>query len=401
MTLTETRRPAHLDTSTMRATVFHGPNDIRVEEVPRPHAGPGEAVIRVTTTTICGTDIHILKGEYPVRSGLVVGPEPVGVIAELGAGVTGYSIGDRVLIGAITPCGQCLACLSGHLSQCGHGGAYEALGGWRFGNTINGAWAEYLLVPDARANLAPIPDGISDEQVVLVPDIFSTGLSGAESGNVRVGDSVAVFAQGPIGLCATLGAKLRGAALIIAIDSVPARLEMARRFGANVVINYREQDPVAAIKKLTEGRGADGVIDAVGMEAHGSPVAKLAQQVTGLLPDALAKPMMQKAGLDRLGALYSAIDIVRRGGTISIIGVYGGMADPLPMLTLFDKQIQLRMGQANVKKWVDEIMPLLSDDDPLGVDSFATHTMPLDAAPQAYDIFQKKQDGAVKVILKP
>ena len=203
---------ARTEMDKMKANVFHGPNDIRVEEVACPHASTGEAVIRVTLTTICGTDLHILRGEYPVKPGLIIGHEPVGVIEELGAGVTGFKVGERVLVGAITPCGQCRGCLSGHLSQCGHGEGYEAIGGWRFGNTIHGAQAEYLLVPNAQANLARIPDELSDEQVVLLADIASTGFSGAESGNIRIGDSVVVFAQGPIGLCATAGARLMGGA---------------------------------------------------------------------------------------------------------------------------------------------------------------------------------------------
>ena len=236
---------------TMTAVAFLEPGRLGVVERPKPTPRAGEAVIRITTTTICGTDVHIVKGEYPVRPGLVLGHEPVGVIDALGDGLEDeYHVGQRVIVGAITPCGQCFYCLNGTHSQCG-----GPLGGWRFGNTIDGAWAEYLLVPDAQANLAPIPDGLSDEEVLLVPDIFSTGLSGAESANIKVGDAVAVFAQGPIGLCATLGAKLRGAALIIAVDPVPARLAMARRFGADVVINHREQDPVAEIKRLTGGRG--------------------------------------------------------------------------------------------------------------------------------------------------
>src|SRR5579885_386624 len=216
-------RERYVSRPTMTATVFHGKDDLRVEEVPRPRAGVGEAVIRITLTTICGTDLHILRGEYPVRPGLVIGHEPVGVIAELGPGVTGYAVGDRVLVGAITPCGQCRACLSGQLSQCGHGEGYEAIGGWRFGNTIDGAQAEYLRVPDAQANLAKIPDDLSDEQVVLLADIASTGFSAAESGDIQIGDTVAVFAQGPIGLCATAGAKLKGAALIVAVESDPVR----------------------------------------------------------------------------------------------------------------------------------------------------------------------------------
>ena len=234
----------------MKANVFYGKNDIRVDEVDRPHASVGDAVIRVTLTTICGTDLHILRGEYPVKSGLIIGHEPVGVIEELGAGVTGYAVGDRVLIGAITPCGQCRACLSSHLSQCGHGEGYEAIGGWRFGNTINGAQAEYLLVPNAQANLAKIPDELSDEQVVLLADIASTGFSGAESGNIRIGDSVVVFAQGPIGLCATAGAKLMGASFIIGVDGDDNRLAMAKQMGADVVLDYREVDVVAEVQTV-------------------------------------------------------------------------------------------------------------------------------------------------------
>src|SRR5499426_2458827 len=235
--------------SKMKALVFHGKNDIRVDEVARPHASVGEAVIRITLTTICGTDLHIVRGEYPVQPGLVIGHEPVGVIEELGEGVTGYEIGERVLVGAITPCGQCRACLSGSLSQCGHGEGYEALGGWRFGNTINGAQAEYLLVPNAQANLAKIPDELTDEQVVLLADIASTGFSGAESANIKIGDSVAVFAQGPIGLCATAGAKLMGASLIIGIDGDDNRLAMSKRMGADVTLDYRDVDVVAEVKR--------------------------------------------------------------------------------------------------------------------------------------------------------
>src|SRR6187399_2259629 len=236
-------------TRTMRAAVFHGPGEIRVEEVERPTPGPGEALIRISLTTICGTDVHILKGEYPVKPGLTVGHEPVGVIAELGAGVVGYEIGDRVLVGAITPCGQCHACLSGKLSQCGHGSGFEAIGGWRFGNTINGAQAEYLLVPNAQANLAKIPDEVTDEQAVMLADIASTGFSGAESANIRIGDTVVVFAQGPIGLCSTAGAKLMGASFIIGVDSDPVRIEMSKRMGAHIVLDPKQCDVVAAVKK--------------------------------------------------------------------------------------------------------------------------------------------------------
>src|SRR5689334_14224732 len=237
----------------MKANVFRGKNRIGIEEVDKPRAGAGEAVIRVTLTTICGTDLHIVRGEYPVAPGLIIGHEPVGVIEELGEGVSGYNIGDRVLVGAITPCGQCRGCLSGHSSQCGHGEGYEALGGWRFGNTINGAQAEYLLVPYAQANLAKIPDELKDEQVVLLADIASTGFAGAESGGVKIGDSVVVFAQGPIGLCATAGAKLMGASLVIGVDADERRLDMSRHMGADVVIDFRRGDPIAEVLKLTGG----------------------------------------------------------------------------------------------------------------------------------------------------
>src|SRR6266581_120375 len=273
----------------MRATVFHAAKDIRVEEVPRPHAGPGEAVIRITLTTICGTDLHIVRGEYPVKPGLVIGHEPVGVIEELGPGVSGYKIGQRVLVGAITPCGQCSACLSNHQAQCGHGEGYQAIGGWRFGNTINGAQTEYLLVPNAQANLAKIPDELSDEQVVLLADIASTGFSGAESGNIRIGDTVVVFAQGPIGLCATAGAKLMGASFIIGVESDPVGMKMSKQMGADVVLDPHNADLVAEVKKLTGG-GTDVAIEALGLQE----------------------------------TFESCLRCLRPGGTLSSLGVYSG-----------------------------------------------------------------------------
>src|SRR5580700_7850137 len=259
-TVTVTAVPETVKSSTtMRALVFHGPNQIAIESVPIPKPGAGEAVIRITLTTICGTDIHILKGEYKVRPGLVIGHEPVGVIHELGEGLTGYSVGDRVLVGAITPCGQCNACLSGDWSQCG-----GAIGGWKFGNTINGAQAEYLLVPNAQANLAKIPDELTDEQVVLLADIASTGFSASESAGVQFGDSVAIFAQGPIGLCATVGARLKGAGLVIAVESDPVRIAMSKRMGADVVLDYHNEAVVQEMRRLTRGRGVDVAIEALG-----------------------------------------------------------------------------------------------------------------------------------------
>jgi len=351
----------------MMATVFYGKDDIRVEEVERPRAGVNDAVIRVTLTTICGTDLHILRGEYPVKPGLVIGHEPVGVIEELGAAVTGYKVGDRVLVGAITPCGQCRACLSGHLSQCGHGEGYEAVGGWRFGNTINGAQAEYLLVPNAQANLAKIPDELKDEQVVLLADIASTGFAGAESGQIRIGDSVVVFAQGPIGLCATAGAKLMGAALVIGVDGDDNRLAMAGRMGADVVLDYRKVDVVAEVKGLT-GDGADVAIEALGTQQ----------------------------------TFESALRSLRPGGTLSSLGVYSGKLQ-LPYEAfaagLGDHRIVTTLcpgGKERMRRLMEIVRHGRVDFTPL-----LTHTFPLEKITEAYQLFGGRSDGVLKVAIKP
>ena len=365
--MTETRRPTELPVADMRATVFHGPGDIRVERVPRPTAGPGEAVIRVTLTTICGTDVHIVKGEYPVRPGLVIGHEPVGVIAELGAGVTGYEIGQRVLVGAITPCGQCRACLSGARSQCGHGDGFEALGGWRFGNTIDGAQAEYLLVPSAQANLTPIPDDVTDEQCVLLADIASTGFSGAESGGVRIGDSVVVFAQGPIGLCATAGAKLMGASLIIGVDSDPVRLDMARRMGADVALDFTQVDVIEEVRRLTGG-GADVAIEALGTQ----------------------------------GTFENALRCLRPGGTLSSLGVYSGKLEmPYDAFAagLGDHRIVTTLcpgGKERMRRLIATVAAGRFDPLPL-----ITHRFALDDIVEAYDLFSNRREGVLKVAVKP
>jgi threonine dehydrogenase-like Zn-dependent dehydrogenase len=351
-------------TDTMKAVVFKGKDRIAVEQVPKPSPGPGEAVIKITATTICGTDVHIVRGEYPVAPGLIIGHEPVGVIDVLGAGLErDYRIGQRVIAGAITPCGQCFYCLNGVHSQCG-----GALGGWRFGNTINGAWAEYLLVPDARANLAPIPQGLTDEQVLLCPDIFSTGLSGAESGRVRVGDAVAVFAQGPIGLCATLGSKLKGAALIIAVDPVDARLDVARRFGANVTLNPERVDVVSEIKKLTDGRGVDVAIEALG----------------------------------RQETFESALRSIRPGGTLSSLGVYSGkLVAPYDALYagLADQTIVTTLcpgGKERMRRLMAMIAHGRVDLTPL-----VTHRFALDDIHEAFDLFSGQRDGVLKVVIRP
>jgi len=324
-------------------------------------------VIRVTLTTICGTDLHILRGEYPVRSGLIIGHEPVGVIEELGPGVAGYQIGDRVLVGAITPCGQCRACLSGHLSQCGHGEGYEAIGGWRFGNTIDGAQAEYLRVPSAQANLAKIPGELTDEQVVLLSDIASTGFAGAESANIRIGDSVVVFAQGPIGLCATAGARLMGATLIIGIDGDDNRLAMSKRLGADVTLDYRALDVVDEVRRLTGG-GADVAIEALG------------EQQT----------------------FESALKCLRPGGTLSSLGVYSGKLQ-LPYEAfaagLGDHRIVTTLcpgGKERMRRLMEVVTSGRVDLTPL-----LTHTFPLEKISEAYELFGERKDGVLKVAIKP
>lgn len=353
--------------SKMRANVFRGKNDIRVEEVERPRAGVGEAVIRVTLTTICGTDLHILRGEYPVKPGLVIGHEPVGVIEELGPGVVGYAVGERVLVGAITPCGQCRACLSGQASQCGHGGGYEALGGWRFGNTINGAQAEYLLVPHAQANLARIPDELTDEQVVLLADIASTGFGGAESGRIRIGDAVVVFAQGPIGLCATAGARLMGASLIIGVDGDENRLRMAKQMGADVVFDYREVDVVAEVRRLTGG-GADVSIEALGTQE----------------------------------TFESALRCLRPGGTLSSLGVYSGKLQmPYEAFAagLGDHHVVTTLcpgGKERMRRLMEVVRAGRVDLTPL-----LTHTFPLERIADAYELFGERMQGVLKVAIKP
>lgn len=351
----------------MKANVFHSKNKIRVEDVEKPRAGAGDAVIRVTLTTICGTDLHIVRGEYPVAPGLIIGHEPVGVIEELGEGVTGYELGDRVLVGAITPCGQCRACLSGHLSQCGHGHGYEALGGWRFGNTINGAQAEYLRVPHAQANLAKIPDDLSDEQVVLLADIASTGFSGAESAGIKIGDSVVVFAQGPIGLCATAGARVQGAALIIGVDGDDSRLAMSKTMGADITLDYRAVDVVAEIKRLTGG-GADVAIEALGTQQ----------------------------------TFESALRSLRPAGTLSSLGVYSGKLEvPYDAFAagIGDHRIVTTLcpgGKERMRRLMEMVRHGRVDLTPL-----LTHSFKLEEIEVAYDLFGERTDGVMKVAIRP
>ncbi len=358
------RTGALVRSRTMKAAVFVKPGRIELQERPVPVVGPRDALIRVTTTTICGTDVHILKGEYPVAPGRIVGHEPVGVIEELGAAVTGYQIGQRVISGAITPCGQCHSCLDGHGAQCGG----RAMGGWRLGNTMDGCQAEYALIPNAMANLAPVPDELSDEQVLMCPDIMSTGFAGAENGRIRVGDSVAVFAQGPIGLCATAGAKLRGASLIIGVDRVTNRLELSLRVGADVALDAREHDPVAAIMRLTGGRGVDVAIEALGTQA----------------------------------TFENCLRVLRPGGVLSSLGVYSGkLSLPLDAFAagLGDHTIVTSLcpgGKARMRRLMNVVAAGRVDLHP-----FVTHRFRLDRIQEAYELFAAQRDGVIKVAITP
>ena len=393
----------------MRAVTWQGKRKVSVDTVPDPRIEkPTDAVIRVTTTNICGSDLHLYEvlGAF-MSEGDILGHEPMGIVEEVGSEVGNLQVGDRVVIPFQISCGHCYMCDSSLHTQCEttqvrDQGMGAALFGYsRLYGQVPGGQAEYLRVPQAQNTHIKVPVGPDDSRFVYLSDVLPTAWQAVEYAAIPNGGSVTVLGLGPIGDMATRIAQHRGFR-VIGVDRVPERLQRVSARGVEVLnLDEHGNDLADVIRETTDGRGTDSVIDAVGMEAHGSPVAKLAQQLTAALPDAIAGPMMQKAGVDRLGAIYSVIDIVRRGGTISLSGVYGGMADPLPLMTLFDKQIQLRMGQANVLRWVDDIMPLLTDEDPLGVDDFATHTLPLDQAPHAYDIFQRKADGAVKVLLKP
>lgn len=354
----------------MKAAIFVEPNRIVLDEKPIPDVGPLDALLRITTTTICGTDVHILKGEYPVARGLTIGHEPVGIIEKLGSAVEGYREGQRVIAGAITPSGHSTACLCGCPSQDGAGTkhGFKPMGGWRFGNTIDGAQAEYLLVPDAMTNLAPIPDELSDEQVLMCPDILSTGFSGAERGRVRIGDVVAVFAQGPIGLCATAGARLMGATTIIAVESVPARMDIARRMGADHVVDFSSSDPVAEIMRLTDGRGVDVAIEALG----------------------------------RQQTFEAALRVLRPGGTLSSLGVYSSDLNiPLDALLagLGDHTIVTTLcpgGKERMRRLMDVVAAGRLDTRPL-----VTHRFKLEQIEEAYALFANQRDGVLKVAITP
>ncbi|EFL13743.1 alcohol dehydrogenase catalytic domain-containing protein [Streptomyces sp. C] len=394
----------------MKAVTWQGRRKVEVANVPDPRiVDPTDAVIKVTTTGLCGSDLHLYEVLGPfLDPGDILGHEPMGVVAEVGPQVRELKAGDRVVVPFNVSCGTCFMCERGLHSQCEttqvheHGSGASLFGYTKLYGQVPGGQAEYLRVPFADTLPIRVPEGPPDERFVYLSDVLPTAWQAVVYADVPPGGSIAVLGLGPIGDMCTRIAAHRGAGRVIGVDLVPERLARAAGNGVQVfdLLQYGDQ-LVDAVRGVTGGRGPDAVIDAVGMEAHGGAGAKAAQTGTGLLPDALAAALMKKAGVDRLGALTLAVDLVRRGGTISISGVYGGAADPLPLLTMFDKQIQLRMGQANVRRWVGDLLPLLTDGDPLGAEGFATHHLPLDDAPRAYEDFQKKRDNMVKVLFHP
>ncbi|MGW3085295.1 alcohol dehydrogenase catalytic domain-containing protein [Streptomyces sp. NPDC001108] len=394
----------------MRALTWQGRRDVRVETVPDPRVEDAtDIVVRVTSTGICGSDLHLYEvlGPY-LEQGDVLGHEPMGVVEEVGRDVTAVQVGDRVVVPFNVSCGTCFMCGAGLHSQCETTQVREqGTGAALFGYTklygqVPGGQAELLRVPFGNTLPIPVPHGPPDDRYVYLSDVLPTAWQAVQYASIPPGGSVTVLGLGPIGDMAARIARHLGAGLVVGVDLVPERLARAASRGVQVFdVKRLGKGLPDAIRELTDGRGTDAVIDAVGMEAHGAPFAKSAQWATGLLPDLVARTLMEHAGVDRLAALYTAIDVVRRGGTISLSGVYGGAADPLPLLTLFDKQIQLRMGQANVLRWVPEILPLLDDEDVLGVEGFATHHLPLEDGPKAYAMFQEKEDGMVKTLLRP
>jgi len=394
----------------MKAVTWHGTHDVRVDSVPDPSiTNDTDAIVRVTSTGICGSDLHLYEvlGAF-IDPGDILGHEPMGVVEEVGAGVTHIQPGDRVVIPFNISCGHCYTCGKGLQSQCEttqvreYGTGAALLGYTKLYGQVPGGQAEFLRVPQAQYGPIKVPEGPPDDRFVYLSDVLPTAWQAVEYADVPDGETVLVLGLGPIGEMCTRIAQHRGAGRVIGVDLVPERLSRARAHGVETLHLDEVDDLPGAVRDLTQGRGPISVIDAVGMEAHGSPVGKLAHRLAGLLPDAVAQQVIQKAGIDRLAALHMAIELVQRGGTISLSGVYGGAVSPMPLIQMFDKQINMRMGQANVKRWIDDILPLLTGDgDPLGVDDFATHRVPIDEAPEAYRKFNDKQDGTFKVLLQP
>ncbi|WP_432044161.1 zinc-dependent alcohol dehydrogenase [Streptomyces cadmiisoli] len=396
----------------MKAVTWQSRRHVRVEDVPDPRIEePTDAVIRITSTGLCGSDLHLYEVLTPFMTpGDILGHEPMGVVEEVGAEVAILKRGDRVVVPFQISCGHCFMCSAGLTTQCettqvtGEGMGAALFGYTRLYGSVPGAQAEYLRVPQAHFGPIKVPAGPPDDRFVYLSDVLPTAWQAVEYAAVPPGGTLAVLGLGPIGdMCCRI-AKARRVERVFGVDLVPERLARVGRRGTDTYdlrVFDEEKALVQAIRDETGGRGPDAVIDAVGTEAHGSAAAKLAQSATSLLPRTLSGPLAERFAVDRLAALHMAIDLVRRGGTISLSGVYGGMADPMPMLILFDKQIQLRMGQANVRRWTDAIMPYLTDGDSLGVEDFATHRMLLSDAPHAYDMFQHKQDGAIKILMQP
>jgi len=393
----------------MKAVTWHGRRDVRVEEVPDPAIeAPNDAIVRITSSGLCGSDLHLYETLGPfMGEGDVLGHEPMGIVEAVGAEAGDLQVGDRVVLPFQISCGHCWMCDQGLFTQCettqvrDQGMGAALFGFSKLYGEVPGAQAELLRVPQAQFMPIKVPEGPPDERFLFLSDVLPTAWQSVVYADVPKGGTLLVLGLGPIGDMACRIATHQGFR-VIAVDRVRERLARAHGRGVEVIDLDAVDDVGEEVRSRTEGRGADAVIDAVGMEAHGSPVAEIGQRIFNVLPKRITAPLMSKAGLDRMAAIYTAIDAVRRGGTVSLIGVYGGQSDPMPMLTMFDKQIQLRMGQANVKRWVDDIMPLLVDDsDPLGTEEFATHRVPLDEAPTAYENFQKKQDGTVKVVFKP
>jgi threonine dehydrogenase-like Zn-dependent dehydrogenase len=394
----------------MKAVTWQGTHDVRVEEVPDPTIEHDtDAIIRVTSTAICGSDLHLYEVLGPfIDAGDVLGHEPMGIVEEVGAGVSHIAPGDRVVIPFNISCGHCYMCEKDLQSQCettqvheyGTGAAF--LGYTKLYGQVPGGQAEFLRVPMAHYGPIKVPEGPPDDRFLFLSDVLPTAWQAVEYANIPEGGDVAILGLGPIGEMSARIAQHRGAGQVIGIDLVPDRLARAAAHGVKTFNIEEVGDLPAEIREITGGRGPISVIDAVGMEAHGAPVGRFAHLMAGMLPDAIARQIMQTAGFDRLSALHMAIELVQRGGTVSLSGVYGGAASPMPLIQMFDKQINLRMGQANVRRWTDTLLPLLTgDDDPLGVDGFATHHVPLAEAPEYYETFQKKEDGCFKVVLKP
>jgi threonine dehydrogenase-like Zn-dependent dehydrogenase len=394
----------------VRAVTWQGFEDVRVEDVPDPRIeGPTDAIVEISSTAICGSDLHLYRPlTMFMEPGDILGHEPMGRVVEVGSEVHHVSPGDRVVIPFNIACGSCFMCGQQLYAQCEttqvreHGTGAALFGYTKLYGHVPGGQAELLRVPQAQFGPVKVPEGPPDERFLFLSDVLPTAWQAVAFADVPAGGSLAVLGLGPIGQMAVRVARHLGVERVFGVDLVPERLAMAERHGAETIDAAATDDPADALRSLTAGRGPDSVVDAVGMEAHGAPLAAAMQRAAAALPRAVSEPLARRAGMDRLTALRGAIDAVRRGGTLSIIGVYGGTADPLPMLELFDKGVQIRMGQAHVKRWVPDILPLLErDDDVFGLDDFVTHRLPLDEAPTGYANFQAKEDETIKVVLRP